>query len=112
MSQHDLQLLLVDDDPAVIRVYASALARHGVTVQTASNGKEAAGRVKTNRFDVIVSDISMPEMSGIEFLKSVRAHDLDVPVILITGEPSVESAARAVEYLFAKSQRGFAIPQW
>jgi EAL domain-containing protein (putative c-di-GMP-specific phosphodiesterase class I) len=94
----ELRLLLVDDEPAVLRAYASALARHGVVVETASNGKEAAERVERGAFDVIVSDISMPEMTGIEFLRAVRAHDLDVPVILVTGEPSLESAVRAVEY--------------
>src|ERR1017187_7063766 len=99
MPRNDkLRLLLVDDDPAIIRAYASTLARHGVTVQTASNGKDAAERVKDGSFDVIVSDISMPEMTGIEFLKAVRAHDLDVPVILMTGEPNLESAIRAIEY--------------
>jgi EAL domain-containing protein (putative c-di-GMP-specific phosphodiesterase class I)/ActR/RegA family two-component response regulator len=99
MPEHgELRLLLVDDDPAIIRAYASTLARHGVTVETASNGKEAAERVKAGSFDVIVSDISMPEMTGIEFLKAVRAHDLEVPVILMTGDPSLESAVRAVEY--------------
>jgi len=69
-----------------------------VTLETASNGKDAAERVKAAAFDVIVSDITMPEMTGIEFLKAVRAHDLEVPVILMTGEPSVESAMRAIEY--------------
>jgi EAL domain-containing protein (putative c-di-GMP-specific phosphodiesterase class I) len=93
-----LRLLLVDDDPAVLRAYGSALARHGVAVETASSGRLAADRVKAGTFDVIVSDISMPEMSGLEFLKAVRANDLDVPVILMTGEPSLESAVRAVEY--------------
>lgn len=100
MPEHDdeLRLLLVDDDQAVIRAYGSALERHGATVETARNGKEAAERVKAGAFDVIVSDISMPEMTGIEFLKAVRAHDVDVPVILMTGEPSLESAVHAVEY--------------
>jgi EAL domain-containing protein (putative c-di-GMP-specific phosphodiesterase class I)/ActR/RegA family two-component response regulator len=93
-----LRLLLVDDDPAVRHGYGRILARHDVTVETASNGKEAAESVKDGAFDVIVSDISMPEMTGIEFLKAVRAHDLDVPVILMTGEPSVASAMSAVEY--------------
>lgn len=92
-----LRLLLVDDAPAVIRAYGSTLTRHGAIAETASNGKEAAERVKAGSFDVIVSDISMPEMTGIEFLKAVRAHDLDVPVILMTGEPNLESAIRAVE---------------
>ena len=94
----ELRVLLVDDDPAIIRAYGSVLTRHGVAVETASNGKEGAARVKAASFNVIVSDISMPEMTGIEFLKAVRAHDLEVPVILMTGEPSVESAMRAIEY--------------
>jgi EAL domain-containing protein (putative c-di-GMP-specific phosphodiesterase class I) len=93
-----IRLLLVDDDPAVTRAYGSVLARRGVTVETATNGRDATERVKSTSFDVILSDISMPEMGGIEFLKAVRAHDVDVPVILMTGEPGLESAVRAVEY--------------
>src|ERR1019366_1638169 len=102
MPEHDeLRLLLVDDDPAIIRAYATTLARHGVTVETASNGKEAAERVKAGAFDVIVSDISMPEMTGIEFLRSVRAQDLDVPVILMTGraQPRLRRTCRRVRCL-------------
>jgi EAL domain-containing protein (putative c-di-GMP-specific phosphodiesterase class I) len=98
LRPEQLRLLLVDDDPSVLQGYERILARHGVAVQTASNGKEAAEWAKKGSFDVIVSDISMPEMNGVESLRTVRAHDLDVPVILITGAPSVESAARAVEY--------------
>lgn len=93
-----LRLLLVDDDLAVLRAYERALARHGVVVTTATNGREAAERVREGDFDVVVSDISMPEMTGIEFLRAVRANDVDVPVILMTGEPEVGSAIRAVEY--------------
>jgi EAL domain-containing protein (putative c-di-GMP-specific phosphodiesterase class I)/FixJ family two-component response regulator len=93
-----IHLLLVDDDAAVMRAYRAALIRHGAQVETASGGSEAADRVKARAFDVIVSDISMPDMSGIEFLKVVRAYDPDVPVILMTGEPSLESAIRAIEY--------------
>jgi EAL domain-containing protein (putative c-di-GMP-specific phosphodiesterase class I) len=99
VPQHDdLRLLLVDDDAAILRAYRSALSRHGATVETATTAKEAVLRLKTAQFDVIVSDISMPEMNGIEFLRAVRAHDVDVPVILVTGEPSLESAIQAVEF--------------
>ena len=93
-----LRLLLVDDDPAVVRAYTKTLDRHGVTVSTACNGKEAVEVAKAATFDVILSDISMPEMTGIEFLKAIRAFDVDVPVILMTGKPELESAVRAVEY--------------
>jgi EAL domain-containing protein (putative c-di-GMP-specific phosphodiesterase class I) len=106
----DVRVLLVDDDPAVRRAYTATLKRPGWTVETASNGREAAERVEGGAFDVIVSDISMPEMTGTEFLKAVRAHDVEVPVILMTGEPEVESAMLAVEYgafrYLAKPVRG------
>jgi EAL domain-containing protein (putative c-di-GMP-specific phosphodiesterase class I)/ActR/RegA family two-component response regulator len=98
MSQEELRVLLVDDEPALMRAYQAALTRHGLVVETASNGKEAIERVKKGAFDVVVSDISMPEMTGIEFLKVVRSYDLDVPVILMTGAPGLESAMLAVEY--------------
>jgi len=94
----EIRLLLVDDDPAVLRAYQRILARQGATVTTASDGREAAERVRSGEFDVIISDISMPEMTGIEFLEAVRAHDVDVPVILMTGAPELRSAMRAVEY--------------
>jgi EAL domain-containing protein (putative c-di-GMP-specific phosphodiesterase class I) len=94
----EMRVLLVDDDPAVLRAYTSALSRQGAVVETAANGREAAERVTDGAFDVIVSDINMPEMSGIEFLKAVRARDLDVPIILMTGDPGLDSAVRAVEY--------------
>ena len=90
------RLLLVEDDRAVSRAYESTLARQGWTVETAANGRLAVERVKTTPFDVIVSDISMPEMNGLEFLRAVREQDLDVPLILMTGEPGLDSAMRAV----------------
>jgi EAL domain-containing protein (putative c-di-GMP-specific phosphodiesterase class I) len=93
-----VRVLLVDDDVAVRRAYQRALARSGWSVETASNGKEGIECVKRASFDVILSDISMPEMDGLEFLRAVREQDLDVPVILLTGQPGLDSATRAVEY--------------
>jgi EAL domain-containing protein (putative c-di-GMP-specific phosphodiesterase class I) len=93
-----LRVLLVDDEVSVLRAYASALTRHQVIVETASSGAEAIARVKDEAFDVVVSDIAMPGMSGTAFLAAIRLHDLDVPVILMTGAPSVETATRAVEH--------------
>ncbi len=91
------KLLLVDDDPAVLRAYCKALSSRGWVVQTASDGAQAIDRIRGETFDVIVSDVSMPEMGGLEFLRNVREQDLDVPVVLMTGAPRLESAMRAVE---------------
>jgi CheY-like chemotaxis protein len=66
------------------------MLREGARVELATTGREAIERIKTSPFDVIVSDIAMPQMTGIELLETVRAHDMNVPVILMTGAPSLE----------------------
>jgi EAL domain-containing protein (putative c-di-GMP-specific phosphodiesterase class I) len=91
-------ILLVDDEQSIARAYARTLGAAGFSVQTASDGREAAAAARQRSFDVIVSDIAMPEMNGIELLRAVREHDLDVPVVLMTGGPAVDSAVRAMEY--------------
>jgi EAL domain-containing protein (putative c-di-GMP-specific phosphodiesterase class I)/ActR/RegA family two-component response regulator len=92
------RVLLVDDDEAVLRAYLAALTKRGWDVRTARGGEEAIAHLREGPFAAIVSDVAMPEMSGVEFLKAVREQDLDVPVILMTGAPELESAMRAYEY--------------
>lgn len=91
-------ILLVDDEPSIARAYARTLSVAGFSVETANDGRAAAAAARDRSFDVIVSDITMPEMNGLELLRAVRDHDLDVPFVLMTGGPAVESAVRAVEY--------------
>jgi EAL domain-containing protein (putative c-di-GMP-specific phosphodiesterase class I) len=91
-------VLLVDDEPTIVRGYARILNAAGFDVKVAHDGREAAQMAREQAFDVIVSDIAMPEMNGLQMLRSVREHDLDVPVILMTGGPAVESAVQAIEY--------------
>ena len=91
-------VLLVDDEQSIARAYARTLGAAGFAVEIAFDGKEAAAAAKERSFDVIVSDIAMPEMNGLELLRAVREHDLDVPFVLMTGGPAVDSAVRAVEY--------------
>jgi EAL domain-containing protein (putative c-di-GMP-specific phosphodiesterase class I) len=91
-------VLLVDDEQSIARAYARTLGAAGFAVELAFDGKEAASAARERSFDVIVSDIAMPEMNGLELLRAVREHDLDVPFVLMTGGPAIESAVRAVEY--------------
>jgi EAL domain-containing protein (putative c-di-GMP-specific phosphodiesterase class I) len=91
------RILLVDDEPLVLRAYAAMLASRQNDVTTAASGVEALEVLRRTCFDVIVSDIAMPSLDGIELLRKVREVDLDVPVILMTGGPSVETASLAVE---------------
>ena len=91
-------VLLVDDEQSIARAYARTLGAAGFAVEVAFDGKEAAAAARERSFDVIISDIAMPEMNGLELLRAVREHDLDVPFVLMTGGPAIESAVRAVEY--------------
>ncbi|HMI89209.1 MAG TPA: response regulator [Polyangiaceae bacterium] len=59
---------------------------------------DARKRLQNGAFDVVVSDVNMPGYGGLEFLRNVRERDLDVPVVLVTGKPAVDSSIRAVEY--------------
>ena len=89
-------ILLVDDDLSFARAIVRVLAASGFEVTTVHSGAAAAEAVATRPFSAIVSDIQMPGMSGVELLKHVREHDLDVPVILLTAAPTVETAMDAV----------------
>jgi EAL domain-containing protein (putative c-di-GMP-specific phosphodiesterase class I) len=90
-------VLVVDDEPELLNAYARALTALGLSIHRATNGREAIEQITRTRFDAIVSDLSMPELDGIGLLRAVRETDLDVPVILMTGGASLETALQAVE---------------
>lgn len=92
------RVLLADDEPALREVYGTMLQDAGYAAQTASNGREAMDLLWKGQFDLVLSDISMPGMDGLQLLRAVRERDLDVPVILMTGNPMVETAVQAIEY--------------
>src|SRR5579871_89432 len=92
------EILVVDDEPVTARSYARALAAAGYKVSVAHDGREAATLAKSCPFDVVVSDIAMPDMDGLALLRVIRETDLDVPMIFMTGSPALESAMEAIEY--------------
>jgi len=91
-------VLLVDDEPAITKLYARILVSAGFLVEAFNDSRLAAERARARQFDAVLCDISMPRMDGLELLRSIREHDLDLPVVLMTGGPAVESAVKAMEY--------------
>lgn len=89
------RVLCVDDDPAILRAYARWLARQGMSVETAPDAHRALSLLDARPFDVVVSDVAMPDIDGLDLLREVRRRDLDLPVILVTGLPSVGVALSA-----------------
>lgn len=98
MTNPSTRVLLVDDEPALRRALGRMLTSAGCDVTTAENGREAMGLVESGAFDVVVSDIRMPTMDGLALLRGIRGWDLDLPVVFLTGSPSVDTAMEAVQY--------------
>lgn len=91
------RIMLVDDDQLTLFSHQRVLTAAGFDVESADDGEAAIAKVDED-FGCIVSDIHMPGMDGLQLLRRVRARDLDVPVILNTGDPSLDTAIRALEY--------------
>jgi EAL domain-containing protein (putative c-di-GMP-specific phosphodiesterase class I) len=92
------RVLLADDEAGLLDAYGTMLRDAGYEVETANNGREAMNLIWKKQFDVVLTDISMPGMNGLQVLRAVRERDLDVPVVLMTGNPMVESAVQAIEH--------------
>ncbi len=92
------RILIVDDDVEILDFYQAALRKNDYRIETAQDGKEAAELLRKRQFDLIVSDVSMPGMDGIQLLRAIREIDLDIPVVLATGGPTLDTAMKAIEY--------------
>jgi EAL domain-containing protein (putative c-di-GMP-specific phosphodiesterase class I)/ActR/RegA family two-component response regulator len=96
------RVLLVDDDTILLDAQARHLRHAGFEVETRDSGEGALevyrSRATQEPIEAVVTDIAMPGMNGTQLLRALREFDRDVPVILMTGAPSIESAADAVDY--------------
>jgi EAL domain-containing protein (putative c-di-GMP-specific phosphodiesterase class I) len=95
--QKRADVLLVDDDKLVVRAVERLLVAGGYTVEKAIDAQHAARDAMAGGYDMVVSDIHMPGMTGTEMLGVLRSYGCDMPVILMTGAPSIETARDAVE---------------
>lgn len=90
-------MLVVDDDDTLRGLMVEILADAGYQVTSCSSGRAALESLEVEIPDAVVSDVQMPDLNGLELLRAVRAKDIDVPVVLCTGGPSLETAIQAVE---------------
>ena len=88
-----LNILVVDDDPAMLEAFADSLsAEEDYSIITASDGEEALEICRNNNVDFCFTDLRMPEMDGIELVSKIHDVDNTIPVVVMTGFPSSESA--------------------
>lgn len=92
------RVLVVDDEPQLTAMLQRVVQQEGYLCSVAASVDEALGVLDRSEVDVIVSDLRLGDLSGIDLLKTLRRRHLDQPFILLTGRPSLESATAAVEY--------------
>ncbi|MBJ6762626.1 sigma-54-dependent Fis family transcriptional regulator [Myxococcaceae bacterium JPH2] len=91
------KVLVIDDEANLRKVLAALLRRDGFDVTVAENGEQGLAEFHKNGADIVVTDLVMPKVGGMEVLASVRAANSDVPVIIITAHGTVDSAVEAIK---------------
>ena len=95
--ESSITILVVDDEPVVRTILERALLREGFHTMTASDGVEALEKLRGSTIDVVITDVLMPRMDGLELLVEVKSQFPEVPVIMITGYSDQFSGKQALE---------------
>lgn len=91
------RILLADDEPTFLNSTADLLRREGYTCDTVSDGASAMAKVEANAYDLLITDLEMPGNSDLGLVRQIAASRGGLPVLVITGVPSVRSAMACVE---------------
>ena len=98
MNQNEKShVLVVDDEPFVLEAVALLLDRSGYNVSACGHPRDALNKLQSNKVDIVLTDIKMPEMSGIELLEEIRKFNTEVPVILMTAYAELDMAIDAIK---------------
>ncbi len=92
-----VRVLIVEDDPMVNNFCARLLQMKGYAVKTTFNGREALSALETHQFDLVLTDLQMPEMDGMTLLREMRNHHYDVDTIMFTAYATVDTAREALK---------------
>ena len=110
------RVLIIDDDESIVRVMQDALGLfnhdHAYAVETAADGAEGLAAIERGQFDLILLDLYMPKMTGLELLTEIRRRGLETPVLMLTGNEDNKSAASALKSgIFAYVPKPFDLQQ-
>lgn len=92
-----IKIIAVDDDPVTCSILTRILSRYGCIYEIIRNGSEAIQKLKDSKYDLLITDLKMPDVDGITLLKESKRINPDTPVIMITGFSTVESAVEAMK---------------
>ena len=93
-----LSVLVIDDDPDILEYLTDFLGAEGFEVTTLADPRAAVERIRDEVFHLVVLDLMMPKVSGLDLLAQIRAVDDDIAVIILTGYPSLESASASIQH--------------
>ena len=91
------KVLLVDDEEDFLKTLAERLETRGLKVTTASNGESALAFVEGQEYDLIVLDLAMPGLDGLETLKRIKARQPDAEIIMLSGQGSIKTSIEAMK---------------
>jgi len=90
-------ILIIDDEPHLPHQFARFLRKHGYEVTTASNGEIGLLEIQNNMIDLVLLDVRLPGISGLDVLAEIRKHDVELPVLMLTAYGDVETAVAAMK---------------
>jgi DNA-binding NtrC family response regulator len=93
-----LSVLVVDDDPDILEYLQDFLGAEGFDVTTLADPALAVERIRDEVFHLVVLDLMMPKVSGMDLLQQIRAVDDDIAVIILTGHPSLDTATASIQH--------------
>ena len=91
------RILIVDDEPSIRKTFSKFLSKEGYETFAAESVPEALAIFEKGNFDLVITDIVMPRISGIDLLKRFKTEHREVPVVIMTGEPALETATQALK---------------
>jgi len=90
-------ILMVDDEPDILEIFGEILKAEGFNVKSVLNGGDAYNLLKSEPFDVVITDIRMPNTDGISLMKHIRQFDNEIELIVLTGYPSLDVAVKSLK---------------
>ncbi|MBW1698682.1 MAG: response regulator [Deltaproteobacteria bacterium] len=97
MAREDARILVVDDDRGLADMLVEYLSKFGYRAAAAYGGHEGLKRFKDDGFQIVIADLKMPDMDGMELMEKVKAIDRHVMVLVITGYGTIDAAVKAIK---------------
>jgi len=98
MTELKPKIIVVDDEPAIGELLTRFLAKKNYEVASFTSGKEALEHLKTNDVNLLLTDMNMPEMNGIELIRATKGLQPNLPILLMTGTPDAEMMNELIKY--------------